>query len=255
MKLALLTFQLGKDLALDDLLGICSKYGYKGIECRAQLGHAHGVELETSTEERATIRRKFEDSSVALAGISTSCRFESLEVAERQVNVDLAKAFIDLAVEVGAPRIRVFGNAFPAGADRNEVVENVGECLRQIGEHAEGTGVQCNLEMHGDFYYWKHTLRAVELADHDSIGIVYNCDPRETRWGTLSSFLEPVAPYLRHVHMHNLEDSNYPYPEFFRVMKNLGYGEYCSIEAGASDDAERVIAIYARLFEWMYWNS
>ncbi len=251
MKLCLLTFNLGKDFALDDLLEVCDRYGYKGVECRAQLNHGHGIELETTPAQRAEIKAKFEAARVNLAGISTGCRFEFLDPAERQEQIDIAKQFIDLAAEVGAPRIRVFGNAFPKGADKDEVVENVGAALREIGEHAEGTGVDCNLEMHGDFYRWQYTLRAVELADHDSIGIVYNCDGRETRWGPISTFIEPVAKYLRHVHLHDIESPDYPYQDLFRILRNMGYHEYVSLEASPSSDPERVLGLYARLFDCM----
>lgn len=255
MKLSLLTYLLGKDFDLEQLLRMCAQCGYEGIECRAQLGHKHGVELATTHDQRADIRAAFEASPVDLAGISTSCRFEFLEREKRGEQVELAKQFIDLAADVGAPQIRVFGNAFPKESDKDEVIENVGLCLQEIAEHAEKKGVNCNLEMHGDFYYWEYALRAVEIANHPRIGIVYNCDPRETRWGPISTFLQPVAPYLRHIHLHNLEDPRYPYAELFRILRNMGYAGYMSIEAGASEDAERVIAIYAKLFQWMYWNS
>ena len=255
MKLSLLTYQLGTEFKLDELLAVCARYGYKGVECRAQLGHKHGVELEATSQQRAEIKARFEDSPVELAGISTSCRFESRDPAERQEQVDIAKQFIDLAADVGAQRVRVFGNAFPEGSDKDEVVEDVGRCLHKIGEHAEGSGVDCNLEMHGDFYYWEYALRSVKIADHPRIGIVYNCDPRETKWGPISTFLNPVAPYLRHIHLHNLEAADYPYPELFRILKNMGYAQFMSLECSGSSDPERVLALYARLFEWMYWNT
>jgi len=255
MKLSLLTYELGKDLTLDELLEICARYGYKGIECRAQLGHKHGVELETTSEQRSEIKAKFAASPVDLAGISTGCCFHYRDAAERQENVDIAKQFIDLAVDVGAPKIRVFGNEFPEGSDKDEVIENVGQCLREIGEYAEGTGVDCNLEMHGDFYYWEYALRSVEIADHPSIGIVYNSDPRETKLGPIGASMDPIKPYLRHIHLHGLEAPNYPYPELFRILRNMGYAEFASLECGGSADPERVIALYAKLFDWMYWNT
>ena len=255
MKLCLLTYQLGEGYTLDELLSICAKHGYQGVECRAQLGHKHGVELEAPAAQRKDIRAKFADSSVNLAGISTSCRFEFAEPEKRAEQVDLAKQFVDLAAEVGAPQIRVFGNAFPKGSDRDTVVENVGHCLREIAEHAEGSGVSCNLEMHGDFYYWEYTLRSVQIADHPGLGIVYNCDPRETNWGPISTFLTPVAAYLRHVHMHNLEATDYPYAELFRILKSLGYARYTSLECSGSSDPDRVVGLYGKLFQWMYWNS
>ncbi|MFW5869107.1 MAG: sugar phosphate isomerase/epimerase family protein, partial [Armatimonadota bacterium] len=125
MKLCLLTFNLGRDFDLDELLEVCDRYGYEGVECRAQADHGHGIELDTTDEQRAEIRAKFEAARVNLAGISTGCRFEALDPAERREQIDLSKQFIDLAADVGAPRIRVFGNAFPEGADKDEVIENV----------------------------------------------------------------------------------------------------------------------------------
>jgi sugar phosphate isomerase/epimerase len=252
VKLCLLTFNLGRDFELDELLEVCDRYGYEGVECRAQANHGHGIELDTTAEESAEIKEKFAAARVNLAGISTGARFESLDPEERQKQIDISKQFIDLAADVGAPRIRVFGNAFPEGADKDEVVENVGHALREIAEHAEGTGVDCNLEMHGDFYRWQYTLRAVEIADHDRIGIVYNCDRRETAWGPISTFIEPVAQYLRHVHLHDIESPDYPYQDLFRILRNMGYGGYLSLEASPSEDPERVLGLYARLYEAMH---
>jgi len=254
VKLSLLTYLLGKDYTLDQLLAICTKYGYAGIECRAQLGHKHGLELAATPEQRAAIKATFAASPVRLAGISTSCRFESLDYAERAEQVATAKSFIDLADAVGSPQIRVFGNAFPKGADKSKVIENVGMCLRDIGEYAEASGVDCNLEMHGDFYYWEYALKAVRIADHPRIGIVYNCDPREIKWGPIRNFLDPIAPYLRHIHLHDLESGSYPYDQLFRILKGMGYGGYMSLECNDSSDPEKVIALYARLYQWMYWN-
>jgi len=254
VKLSLLTYQLGKDYTLDELLAVCVKYGYAGVECRAQLGHKHGVELATTTEQRAAIKAAFAASPVKLAGISTSCRFEALDATERAEQVATAKSFIDLAAAVGAPQVRVFGNAFPKGADKSQVIENVGMCLREIGEYAEASGVDCNLEMHGDFYYWEYTLKAVRIADHPRIGVVYNCDPREIKWGPIRTFLDPVAPYLRHIHLHDLESKDYPYNQLFHILKDMGYGGYMSLECNDSADPEKVIALYARLYQWMYWN-
>jgi sugar phosphate isomerase/epimerase len=247
MKLALLTYNLGRDFDLDELIRICEAYDYDGIEFRSGVG-PHGVELSASAEERATIREKMAASRLQIAGIGTSCRFESLDDAERQAQIDEAKAFIDLSAEIGCPRIRVFGNKFPEGADRQVVVRNVGEALAEIAEHAAPTGVDVNLELHGDFSYWKYTLEAVEIADHVRVGVVYNCNVSEIAYGSIGQFLEPVAPYLRHVHMHELENI-FPYQLLFRWLKNIGYTGFCSVESDTpSTDAERIIRIYSLLY-------
>ncbi len=144
----------------------------------------------------------------------------------------------------------MFGNAFPEGADKDVVVENVGASLREIAEHAAPRGIDVCLEMHGDFYYWEYTLRAVEIANHPRVGIVHNCDPREMKFGTISEFYDPVKKHLRHVHMHDLE-SDYPYKALFSMLKRDGYGGFMSLECSASTDPVRVIGLYAALWREM----
>ncbi|MEW6359009.1 MAG: sugar phosphate isomerase/epimerase family protein [Planctomycetota bacterium] len=250
MKLSLLSFQLGKYMELDKLLAVVTANKIPGIEFRAELDHKHGVELHTTPEQRADVRKKCEDAGVAICCIATGCKFQSMEKSERQENVDRGKRFVDLAHDVGAPRIRVFGDRFGEN-DKNTVVQNVGDCLRQLGEHAAASGVDVCLEMHGDFYKWEYAKRAVEIAGHPRIGIVHNCDPREANDGPIKNSIGQVKGYIRHVHIHDLESGKYPYKEFFGIMKSLGYEGFMSLECQESLDAERVIGLYAALFREM----
>jgi len=95
MKLCLLTYNLGKDFELDELIRICEAYDYDGIEFRSGVG-PHGVELDATKAERKKIRKKMEASTVDIAGIGTSCRFESL------------RAFASLATASPRARIRTW---------------------------------------------------------------------------------------------------------------------------------------------------
>jgi len=250
MKLSLLSFQLGKGMELDKLLQVVSDNGIEGVEFRAELDHKHGVELDTTPQQRAEIKRKCEGAGVAVCCIATGCKFQSMDETERQENVDRGKQFIDLAHDTGAPRIRVFGDRFEKN-DKDTVVQNVGACLRQLGEHAEDSGVDVCLEMHGDFYKWEYPLKAVQLADHPRIGIVHNCDPREAQDGPIQNSIDQVKEHIRHIHIHDIESGKYPYKEFFGIMKSLGYDGYLSLECRESPDAERVIGLCAALFREM----
>ena len=251
MKLSLLTYLLGKDMTLPELLDVVRSSGIDGLEFRAELGHKHGVELEASPEQRAAIRQRCEEAHVPIACLATSCMFEYPEAEKRREDIDRAKRYLDLAADIGAPRIRVFGNAFPAGITREQVVQNVGLALREIGEHGAERGVDVCLEMHGEFYWWEYALNSVKTADHPRVGIVHNCDPREMSYGPISNFYEPVKYYLRHVHMHDLENG-YPYKAFLGMLKRDGYTGFLSLEASPSEEPKRIIATYAVLFrEWL----
>jgi sugar phosphate isomerase/epimerase len=254
MKLSLLTFNLGREMDLDQLIGVYHDTAVEGVEFRAEADHKHGIELERTPEERAAIKAKCEDAGMPIACIATGCRFESLDDAERQAEIDRAKEFTDLAADVGCERIRVFGNAFPPGADKQEVINNVGAALHEIGEHSAARGVNVNLEMHGDFYWWEYALEAVEIADHPRVGIVYNCDGRETEFGPISRFVDPVIEHIRHVHMHDLE-TGYPYKALMGMLKHAGYTGWMSLECSPSEEPERVIAIYAAYWQEMAENA
>jgi len=247
MKLSLLTFGLASEWPLDKIIEVAKANGYAAIEFRAEANHKHGVELESTSAQRKDIRNRLEDAYLVACCIGTSSRFESPDRAERNKQIERTRRYVELAREVDAPRIRVFGNVIPDGVDREECVKYVGESLRILGEFAEPFGVDVNLEMHGQFNFWKYALRAVEIADHPRVGIVYNCDMPDLVGGSVSATYSYVQPRIRHIHMHDLTDP-FPYRELFGLLKQDRYAGYLSSEVQGGPGAERIAAYYAALF-------
>lgn len=247
MKLSLLTFNLAKDWPLDQIIQVCKKCGYAAIEFRAELNHKHGVELDATPAQRKEIKEKLEDAYLTAAGVGTSCVFENPDPVERGKMIDRAKRFIELARDIDAPHVRVFGNVIPKGVDRDECVKYVGESLRILGEFADPLDVNVGLEMHGQFNFWKYALRAVEIANHPRVAIVYNCDKRDIIGGSIAATYSYVRKHIRHVHMHELTDI-YPYRELFGLLKRDGYSGYMSAEINGGPESERIAAYYAALF-------
>jgi sugar phosphate isomerase/epimerase len=252
MKLSLDTYSIGSDFSLPDLLDLLPARGFDGVEFRCEANQKHGVELETSSDERRRIRTLLEGAGVEVACLSTGQRYESPDPAVRRAAIERTQQFVDLAADLGCGRIRVFGNDFPEGVPKPQVVQYVGESLRVCGQHAEGKGVDVLLEMHGQFYYWEYCLGAVRIADHPNVAINYNCDVRDLVNGSVAYTFDQVKDHVRHVHMHELEDPTFPYKELFGILKGMGYGGFCSLEEGYRDGGERkVIALYAALYREM----
>jgi sugar phosphate isomerase/epimerase len=250
MKLCLLTYNLAREWELPKLIAEARRLGFAALELRADARHAHGVELELSKAQRREVRDRVEDAYLEIACIGTGNRFESPEPASRQEQVDRARQFVELAADVGARRVRVFGNDMPAGVPRDEVVRYVGASLRQLGELAEPFGVDVLLEMHGQFNYWGFARPAVEAADHPRVGLVYNCDERDVVGGSVAATWSRVGDLVRHVHMHGF-DGAYPYPELFDLLLADGYDGYLSSEIEMREPrptAEQYLALYAALF-------
>jgi sugar phosphate isomerase/epimerase len=249
MKLSIDTYVICGDMELEKLIDVAKASGYVGIEFRAESGQKHGVEPETAKAQRQEIKQKMADAGMATSCISTSVRYESPDRAERQKNIERAKQFVELAADIDCGRIRTFGNNFPRDMEKQEVIKYVGESLREVGQFAAGYSVDVLLEMHGDFYYWEYCLNAVKIADHPNVWINYNSDKRDLVDGSVKETYRHVAKYLRHVHMHNLEDPTFPYKELFQLLKDDGYNKYMSLELGYSGgDPETVMKLYAALF-------
>ncbi len=260
MKLSLLTYDLGRHWGLAKLIEVAKACGFAGIEFRAEEGHQHTVELERTAAERRRIREQMEDACLEAVGIGTSCRFDSTDSSVRAANREQAQRYVQLAADIGARRIRVFGNEMPPGAPREDCIRWVGESLRKVGEFAEPLGVDVLLEMHGQFNYWRFARGAVEAAAHPRVALVYNSDPRDLVAGSVASTLGYVRGLVRHVHMHTFTDG-FPYPELFAWLAADGYDGYCSSEIEGIDvpTREQYFAMYASLFRaWAgepFWPS
>jgi sugar phosphate isomerase/epimerase len=253
MKLSLDTYSIGTELSLRDLIELLPANGFDGVEFRCDRGQMHGVELDTSPEERRRIRTLLEEAGIEVACLSTGERFESPDPAVRQAAIERTSQFVDLAADLGCGRIRVFGNNFPEGVPKPEVVQYVGESLRKCGQHAEGEGVDVLLEMHGEFYYWEYCLGAVQIADHPQVAINYNCDVKDLVEGSVAYTFGQVKDYIRHVHLHDLENDRFPYTELFGILKEMQYDGFCSLEEGYREGGEvKVIALYAALFRALW---
>ncbi|NCO42827.1 MAG: hypothetical protein AUJ96_10405 [Armatimonadetes bacterium CG2_30_66_41] len=247
MKLSLLTFNIARDMPLEEVIRVAKETGFAAIEFRAEANHAHGVEPSLSAEERQQVRRKMEDAYLATSCIGTSSRFESPDPEARKQMVEHTKQFVELASDLHCGRVRVFGNDLPKGVDSADCTKYVGDCLRELGEHAEPLGVDVLLEMHGQFNFWQYTLAAVEHAAHPRVDIVYNCDPRDVIAGSIAETYSHVWDRIRHIHLHEL-DSSYPYKELFGLLRTDGYDGYLSSEIEGSTDPERVLGLYSALF-------
>lgn len=254
MKLGLLTYNVARDWDLEKLIEVSKKLGYAGIEFRVDSEHKHGVEIDSSKKARKEIKNRLEDAYLEAIGIGTSSRFESSEKSVRRENIERAKKCVELASDIDAKYVRVFGNQFQAGSDREEVVRWVGEALTEINEFAKPYKVEALLEMHGDFNFWKYTLKALELSNIPGAGLVYNCDKRDMIGNSIKPTYSRVRHLIKHVHMHALIGT-YPYKEFLQLLKDDGYDGYLSAEIdGPTSDAETVLAYYSALYYEMVSN-
>ncbi|MCX8081936.1 MAG: sugar phosphate isomerase/epimerase [bacterium] len=242
MKFAFMSFTT-PDKTLKEMLDIAKKYGYDGIEPRAQQGHRHGVELEATVEERNKIKKTFEDERIECACIATSIHYCFTDDEKREKEIELTKRFIDLAVDIGCKRIRVFGGMPDKTISYEEAIKIVGDALSKVKEYAEINRVYVCLETHDFFSLPDIAASAVKMAGSPFIRINWDIMHPFTKLRTIEEAFEELKGLIEHCHVHDgtydkaripklalMGQGEIPYNIAVRLLKNSGYNGYLSGE-------------------------
>src|SRR5437016_3711777 len=161
MKLSLMTYGLGKSLDRAALLEALREAGFEGVEWRLDQNQPHGIEVALDAAGRRQAAQECRAAGIALAGIASGNRYHVTDPAELRSEIEATKARIDLAADLGAPQIRVFGNNFPKDVPRERTVSQVAQAMEELCAHAAPKNVAVCLELHGEFT-WQHGAQVAE---------------------------------------------------------------------------------------------
>lgn len=204
---------------LAEMLEIAQRYGYQGIEPRVEANHQHGLEPECSMLVRAKAKSDAERADIAICCVATSCRFA--DPATSADNINTAHKCIDLAADVGAARLRVFGGQLAAGLSREAAIDLVASSFGQIAEHAQERGVTVCMETHDDWCDPQHVADIMQRVNHPAIAVNWDImHPVRQAGSSMDDAFNTLRPWIRHVHFHDgllrLDDV---------VLKPVGQGE------------------------------
>jgi sugar phosphate isomerase/epimerase len=136
-----------------------AEWGYEGLEFRT-FGHGSSqVACDPALTAAAKVRRMLEDVGVSACCLATGVRFDEpirppiigRVIRDNEKSVRAAKAMIDLAAQIEAPLVRVFGFEFPASEPRRKAIARIVERLRLVVDGARNTGVKVVIENGGSF--------------------------------------------------------------------------------------------------------
>ncbi|MCZ6679233.1 MAG: sugar phosphate isomerase/epimerase [Candidatus Poribacteria bacterium] len=248
MKLGLVTYNMAKDWDIPTIIEHCAETGFQGVELRTT--HAHKVEVNLSAKKRQAVRKQFDDSPVALAGLGSAFEYHAADAAEVRRNIEATKEYVQLAADVGAPGVKVRPNGFPAGVTEEQTLEQIGLSLRECGAFAKNLGVQIRLEVHGrGTSHVPHIRTIMEAADGDNVFVCWNSNPGEVENGSVRHNFDLVKNCIRLVHINELHRRDYPWRELFTLLKAAGYDGYTLAEIPGSSDPVRVMNYYRALWE------
>ncbi|MFT5087109.1 MAG: sugar phosphate isomerase/epimerase [Candidatus Latescibacterota bacterium] len=201
MKYAFMSFSC-PDLALDAMLELAKEIGYDAVEPRTSADHKHGIEIEASASERATIKSKAEAAGIRYSCVATSCRYADPETVA--ANIAETHQFIDLAADIGADKMRVFGGQMGEDLNREAAIEQVVQALGEVADHAGEKEVTLCLETHDDWCDPFHVATVMAAVDHKNIAVNWDImHPVRTGSATMDEAYEILEPWIEYVHIHD----------------------------------------------------
>lgn len=246
LKLGLMTYTLGKEWDIETIIKNCSETGWVHAELRTT--HAHGVEVSLSKNERAKVKKRFEDSPMEAISLASAFRYHEADPAILKENIEGTKEYLQLAADVGALGIRVFPNSFVEGVDREKTMEQIGKALGEVGEFGHNLGVDVRVCVHGNGTDEIPIIKKIlEYSGSEHVYVNWNCSENDVKGKGLKYNFDSIKDKIRGIHMHELT-SEYPYRDFLTLLRESGYDGYCNAEIDASCEPIRLMQYYRTLF-------
>ena len=209
--MASLRYNIAKDWDVPTILKNCTEANIQGVELRTS--HAHGVEVTLSKEQREDVKKRFQDSSVELMGLGSAYDFHTPDQAKLKSDIAATKEYVLLARDVGASGVKVRPNGLPAGVPKEKTLEQIGRSLREIGEFAQGHGVQIRLEVHGKDTSHVPSIRTImDVAAHPNVGVCWNSNQTDLEGEGFQHNFDLLKNKIFSVHLRDLFLDEYPFP-------------------------------------------
>lgn len=237
MKLSFMTW-VTPNWTLERIVNFASEVGYEGVELRVDVGHRHGVNWKTSSDERRRIRRLFADNGVKVSCIATSISFGFPSEKTRMENVRLAKKYIQLASDLETGIVRFFGGVADSGRIielTDSALDYIASAYTEVGEFGSDYDVCPLLEMHDAFSVERYsspveaTRKALEVlkrAETRNIGILWNQNALDEESFSL------IGKYIKHFHINKMEHDpeEKELSKTMKLMHSIGFKGFFSLE-------------------------
>ncbi|HUX57043.1 MAG TPA: sugar phosphate isomerase/epimerase family protein [Bacteroidales bacterium] len=256
MRLGLVTYLWGQDWDLPTLIANCEKTGFMGVELRTR--HAHGVETNLNSSQRAEVKKRFADSPVTCIGYGSNFEYHSPDNAILRENIAQTKEYIKLCKDIGATGIKVKPNDIPSEVPKKKTITQIASSLNEVGRYAQDYGMLVRVEVHGNHTQELPNMKAIfDEVSEPNVKICWNCNDQDLLPPGLEENFNMVKKWFGDtVHIRELNDGNYPYQQLFNLFSGINYNGWILLEA-RTDPADKIAAMaeQAELFNKMTDNT
>lgn len=242
MRFGLVTYLWGQHMDLPTVIDACKTSGLTGVELRTV--HKHGVEPSLTKNERADVRKRFQDSGVTLVGYGSNAEYHANDPAKLKANIEQTKDFIRLMHDCGGTGVKVKPNGFVKDVPREKTIEQIGKALNEVAAYGADYGQQIRVEVHGSGTSELPVIRDIfKIADHKNVAVCWNSNDEDLHGeGLEANFNMVKARFGDTCHVRELNDPKYPYKQLFQLFRSIDYAGWILLEA-RTDPKDKVAAM------------
>jgi sugar phosphate isomerase/epimerase len=130
-------------------------------------------------------------------------------------------------------------------------MEQIGRSLNELGVYAADLGQQVRLEVHGGCSHLPTIAAIMQVADHPSATVCWNCNPQDLEGEGLEHNFRLVEKRLGSTtHVHQSSGDAYPYAQLFKLLQQSRYdGWILAEESNMPRDRVAALAAARRAFD------
>jgi sugar phosphate isomerase/epimerase len=247
MKMGMVTYNLAQDWDIETMIKHCEAANFEGVELRTS--HAHKVEVNLTKEERARVKKRFEDSAVQLMGLGSAFDYHTPDQEKLRRDIAATKDYIVLAHDVGATGVKVRPNGLPEGVPPEKTLEQIGRALKELGEYGDSFGIAIRLEVHGTATSLLPNIRKIlDAGSHRNVGVCWNSNQTDLAGEGFDRNFDLVKDHIFSVHLRDLFLEEYPFRRLFARLNEIQFTGFCLAEIPPSPDPERVMKYFRALW-------
>ncbi len=168
-------------LSLLELLEFCAQHDFDAIDPTGYYFPGYpGVPDDAFI---GGFKRRAFQLGIDISGTGIRNDFATPDANTRAADVARAKAWIEVAAKLGAPVLRLFAGAVPAGYEQrwDEVARWMADAFRECAAHAQKFGVIVGVQNHGDMLKnADQTIKVLGLIDSEWCGVVVDTGNMQT---------------------------------------------------------------------------
>jgi sugar phosphate isomerase/epimerase len=225
----------GKSTDMFKFIDYCAANDCEGAELTSYFFDAETDEYMIKLKRHAYLR------GVAVSGTAIGNNFSHPKGPKLDEEIATTKKWIDRAVLMGAPHIRVFAGVQPKDFPRAEADKMVISALQECGEYAAKRGVFLGLENHDSIGSAATLIPMVKAIKSPWVGV--NLDSGNFRTADPYKDFAECVPYALNVqlkadiHAENGGKKPADLKRFTQILRDGGYQGWVALEYEATEDS------------------